>query len=107
LPCYKGQRAEDGSLGPETLLSAMTFSVTLNFFTILTTKTEAVVAFPEIKENRYSSFVNLTDDINIHTHTHKYSQTLNLLPHCVHIFQKIMYVYKLKITFVHTPREYP
>jgi hypothetical protein len=57
--------AQDGAVGPSTLLSAMTFSVTLNFFTILPTKTDAVVAFPQIKENRYSSFVNLTDDIYI------------------------------------------
>jgi hypothetical protein len=39
----------------------MTFSVTLNFFIILPTKTDTVVAFPQIKENPYSSFVNLTD----------------------------------------------
>ena len=55
--------AGDGAVGPSTLLSAMTFSVTLNFIRILPTKTDAVVAFPQIKENRYSSFVNLTDDI--------------------------------------------
>ena len=56
--------AQDGALGPWTLLSAMTFSVTLNFFRILPTKTDAVVAFPQIKENPYSSFVNLTNDMN-------------------------------------------
>ena len=55
--------AEDGAVGPSTLLSAITFSVTLNFFTILPTKTNTVVAFRQIKENRYRLFVNLTDDI--------------------------------------------
>ena len=55
--------AGDGALGPSTLLSAMTFSVTLHVFIILPTKTDAVGAFPQIKENRYSSFVNLTDDM--------------------------------------------
>jgi hypothetical protein len=62
-------------VGLETLLSAMTFSVTLNFFRILPTKTDAVVAFPKIKENRYSSFVNSTVEMlavkrNVFLHYH-------------------------------------